>query len=78
MPGIILAFITMYAGYLQVTGVYLKAGKENYLLATLAIVIMSLMVIVFFGAIRRWMELLAIKTTIKDEYGETVVALAEE
>ena len=36
------------------------------------------MVFVFIGAIRRWIELLAIKATIKDEYGETVVALAEE
>jgi carbon starvation protein len=78
IPGLCMAFITMYAGYLQVTGNYLKAGKENYLLATLAIVIMVLMVIVFIGAFRRWMELLSIKSTVKDEYGETVVALAEE
>ncbi|MDO9083215.1 MAG: carbon starvation protein A [Humidesulfovibrio sp.] len=78
VPGMIMAGITMYAGYLQVTGTYLKAGKENYLLATMAIVIMCLMVIVFVGAFRRWNELLSIKTTQKDEYGETVVALAEE
>ncbi len=78
VPGMIMASITMYAGYLQVTGTYLKVGKENYLLATMAIVIMCLMVIVFVGAFRRWNELLSIKTTQKDEYGETVVALAEE
>jgi len=78
IPGVIMAFITMYAGYLQLTGSYLKPGKENYLLATLAIIIMILMVIVFVGAFMRWRELLAIKTTQKDEYGETVVALAEE
>ncbi len=78
VPGLAMACITMYAGYLQVTGVYLKPGKENYLLATLAIVIMSLMVVVFIGAFRRWNELLSIKTTQPDAYGETVVALAEE
>ena len=78
VPGIAMACITMYAGYLQVTGVYLKPGKENYLLATMAIVIMSLMVVVFAGAFMRWRELLAIKTTQPDAYGETVVALAEE
>jgi carbon starvation protein len=78
VPGISMAAITMYAGYLQVTGVYLKPGKENYLLATLAIIIMVLMVIVFVGAFKRWSELLNIQTTTSDEYGETVVALAEE
>jgi carbon starvation protein len=46
VPGICMAFVTMYAGYLQVTGVYLKPGKENYLLAVMAVIIMSLMVIV--------------------------------
>ena len=77
-PGIAMAVITMYAGYLQVTNVYLKPGKESYLLATLAMVIMALMVIVFVGAFQRWRELLSIKTTQQDAYGETVVALAEE
>ncbi|MDO9631929.1 MAG: carbon starvation CstA 5TM domain-containing protein, partial [Humidesulfovibrio sp.] len=78
VPGLIMAFITMYAGYLQLTNGYLKPGKENYLLATLAVIIMILMIIVFAGAFMRWRELLAIQTTQKDEYGETVVALAEE
>ncbi len=76
VPGIILAFITMYAGYLNITGNYLP--NQKYLLAGLGGLVMVLMVIVFVGAIKRWMELLAIKTTTKDEYGETVVALAEE
>ncbi len=76
VPGIILAFITMYAGYLNITGNYLP--NQKYLLAGLGALVMVLMVIVFVGAIKRWMELLAIKTTTKDEYGETVVALAEE
>jgi len=76
VPGILMAIITMYAGYLNVFDNYLP--KEKYLLATLGIVIMILMVIVFAGAFMRWRELLAIKGTQKDAYGETVVALAEE
>lgn len=79
VPGIIMAAcITMYAGYLQATGVDLKPGKENDLLATMACIIMSLMVVVFIGAFRRWSELLSIQTTQPDEYRETVVALADE
>jgi carbon starvation protein len=76
VPGVAMAFITMYAGYLNIFNNYLPA--EKYLLATLGGLVMVLMVFVFVGAIRRWMELLSIKTTQKDEYGETVVALAEE
>jgi len=76
IPGVAMAFITMYAGYLNIFNNYLPGGK--YLLAFLGGLVMVLMVFVFIGAIRRWMELLAIKTTLKDEYGETVVALAEE
>ena len=76
VPGVAMAFITMYAGYLNIFNNYLPAGK--YLLAGLGGLVMVLMVFVFIGAIRRWVELLGIKTTVKDEYGETVVALAEE
>ena len=76
VPGIILGFITMYAGYLNIFNNYLPKGL--YLLTTMGIIIMCLMVVVFIGAFMRWNELLAIKTTQPDEYGETVVALAEE
>ncbi len=76
VPGIILGIITMYAGYLNIFDNYLPKGK--YLLTFLGALVMLLMVIVFVGAFMRWRELLAIKTTQKDEYGETVIALAEE
>ena len=76
VPGIIMAVITMWAGYLNITANYLP--KENYLLAGLGALVMVLMVIVFVGAIRRWTELLKIHTPIKDPYGEEVLALAEE
>ncbi len=76
VPGICMAVITMWAGYLQITGNYIPTGK--YLLATLGVVIMCLMVVVFVGAFKRWRELLAIQSTTKDKYGETVLVEAEE
>ncbi len=76
VPGIFMAFITLWAGYLQITGIYLPA--KQYLLATLGIIIVSLMIVVFIGAFTRWRELLSIKGTVTDEYGESVVAMAEE
>lgn len=76
VPGIFMAIVTMYAGYLNVFNNYIP--KAQYLLATLGIIIMVLMLIVFASAFRRWNELLKIHKPIKDEYGEAVLALAEE
>ncbi len=76
VPGIFLAGMTMWAGYLQITGNYIP--NKKYLLAGLGIVIMTLMVIVFIGAFKRWIELLKIKTTTLDGYGDTVLVAAEE
>lgn len=76
IPGLFMAYITMWAGYLQIFDNYLPAGK--YLLATLGIIIMCLMVIVFIGAFKRWYELLNIKTRLVDAHGETVRALVQE
>ncbi|MDR2860361.1 MAG: carbon starvation protein A [Elusimicrobiota bacterium] len=76
IPGVIMAFITLWAGYLQVTTTYLPKGQ--YLLATLAIIVMVLMVIVFIGTFKKWIELSKIKTTVKDEFGEQVKELIAE
>lgn len=76
IPGLFMAFITFWAGYLQVTTVYLP--KNQMLLAVLACIVMVLMIIIFIGAFRKWAELMSIKTTIKDEYGDDVRQLAEE
>jgi carbon starvation protein len=76
IPGVLMAFITFWAGYLQVTGSYLPKGQ--YLLAVLAIIAMVLMFFVFIGAIRKWMQLISIKTTVVDEYGEKVKTIVEE
>jgi carbon starvation protein len=75
-PGIFMAFVTMYAGYLNIVDNFLPKGL--YLLTILSITIMILMLIVFVGAIRKWLELLQVKTTVPDEYGEPVLELVPE
>jgi carbon starvation protein len=76
VPGILMAFITMYAGYLNVVDNYLP--KHLYLLMTMSIIIEVLMVIVFVGAIKKWFELLKVKTTVVDAYGEKVLEIVPE
>jgi carbon starvation protein len=76
VPGVLMAFITMYAGYLNVVDNYLP--KHLYLLMVMSIIIEVLMVIVFVGAIKKWFELLKVKTTVVDEYGEKVLEIVPE
>ncbi|HSW65076.1 MAG TPA: carbon starvation CstA 5TM domain-containing protein [Dissulfurispiraceae bacterium] len=73
LPGLILASITMYAGYLQITMVYLAPGKENYLLATMACMVIVMIVIVLVACFKRWIELLSIKERVIDIWGESVI-----
>src|SRR5690606_14280236 len=47
VPGIVMAIITFWAGYLQVVNSYIPEGQ--YLLAVLAIVAMVMMAFVFAG-----------------------------
>ncbi|MCJ7934967.1 MAG: carbon starvation protein A [Chryseobacterium sp.] len=75
VPGVFMAGITFWAGYIQVTSIYIP--KEQYLLAALAVTAMVLMLIVFIGAFRKWYELLKITTTKTDFYGEQVKELVE-
>ena len=75
VPGVFMAFITMWAGYENVMNFF---PKKLYLLGTLAIIIMVLMVIVFVGAFRRWAELLKVKTTVWDEAGDQVLEVVPE
>ncbi|WP_312075612.1 carbon starvation protein A [Chryseobacterium sp.] len=75
IPGVFMAGITFWAGYIQVTTIYIP--KEQYLLASLACIAMILMLIVFIGAFRKWYQLLQIKTSETDYYGETVKELVE-
>jgi carbon starvation protein len=56
VPGVFMAFVTMWAGYLNIATNYLPQGL--YLLAGLSMVIMALMLVVFFATFKRWIELL--------------------
>lgn len=76
IPGLFMAIITFWAGYLQVTTIYLPA--KQYLLAVLAIIAMILMLLVFVGAFSKWYKLIRMNTTVIDEYGEEVKCLVEK
>lgn len=71
VPGLFMAFVTLYAGWLNITQNYLPKG--NYVLAVLSIVIMALMVIVFAATFKRWVELLSIRKDVTDKWGERVL-----
>jgi carbon starvation protein len=75
VPGLFLGFVTMYAGYLNITKVYLP--KNLYLLATLATAVMVMMVIVVVGTFKRWIELLQIKERVQDIWGDNVIIAIE-
>ncbi len=75
IPGVFMAFITFWAGYLQIADLYIP--NQQYLLATLAGIAMLLMAIVFVGTFIRWFALFK-KTELKvDIYGEEVKELVE-
>jgi carbon starvation protein len=76
VPGIIMAFTTMYAGYLNITGNYLP--RKNYLLAVLSAIVMVLITIIFISAVKRWYDLLQIRLPVKDRYGDLVLEVVEE
>ncbi len=63
VPGILMAFITIYAGYLNIVGNYIP--KKLYLLVVLSIVVMSLVLIVLVATVRRWIVLLNSKQPVR-------------
>lgn len=75
-PGLFMMPVCMWAGYLNVTQNFLPKGL--YLLASLSVILMILMTIVFVEAFRRWYALLRIGKTVFDSYGDQVLALAME
>src|SRR5690606_12739410 len=56
IPGVFMAIITFWAGYLQVMDIYLPNNQR--LLAALAVLAMALMFVVFIAAFRKWFQLL--------------------
>ncbi len=75
-PGLFMMPICMWAGYLNITSNFLPKGL--YLLASMSVILMLLMTVVFVEAFRRWYALLQIDKTISDSYGDQVLALAME
>lgn len=75
IPGVFMALITFWAGYIQVTSIYLP--HQQYILASLAIAAMFLMLLVFIGAFRKWYDLLKKEGNLTDFYGESVKELVE-
>ncbi len=75
-PGLFMMPICMWAGYLNITRNFLPKGL--YLLASLSVILMLLMTIVFVEAFRRWYALNKIDTMIADNYGDHVLALVTE
>jgi len=76
IPGLLMMPICMWAGYLNITDNFLPKGL--YLLATLSVVLMILMTIVFIEAFWRWFALMQTDTTVTDGYGDHVLALATD
>ena len=76
VPGILMAFVTMYAGYLNVAVNYLPQGK--FLLAGISLAIMAMIVVILAATFTRWYELLQIKTRIINTWGEKVLILNKD
>ncbi len=70
IPGLFMAIITFWAGYIQVVDIYLP--NRQYLLASLAILAMVLMAFVFVGAFRKWHQLIGRQVQGVDSHGEPV------
>jgi carbon starvation protein len=75
IPGVFMALITFWAGYEQISKMYLP--NKQYLLAFLAVVAMVLMLTVFVNAFKKWYSLLSVKADKVDYYGETVRELVK-
>jgi carbon starvation protein len=86
VPGLFMAFVTIYAGYLNIVGNYLP--KKLYLLVVMSIAVMSLVLIVLAATVRRWVVLLEAKQPVRlpddvpvllppQAIGETGVAVKE-
>jgi carbon starvation protein len=76
IPGLLVWPTVMWAGYLNVVNNYLP--KQLYLLTTMSVTLMVLISIVFVAAFRQWATLLKIEKTVKDAFGDEVLATVNE
>ena len=72
LPGIAMAVITLWAGYVNITESYLP--QKLYLLAFLCGFIMVLIVIIIASACIRIKRLLQVRETVTDSWGDQVLA----
>ncbi|MDD3846716.1 MAG: carbon starvation protein A, partial [Syntrophorhabdaceae bacterium] len=76
IPGIVMAIITLWAGYINITANYLPNGL--YLLAFLCAVIMLLILIIMVSAGIRTRRLLNIKDMVTDTWGDRVLVRVDD
>ena len=76
VPALLVLPLVIWAGYLNVVNNYLPKGL--YLLSGMSVVLVILMTIVAIAAFRRWAALLQINKTVKDSYGDEVLALVSD
>jgi carbon starvation protein len=77
IPGIAMAVITLWAGYVNITVNYLP--NKLYLLAFLCAFVMVLILVIIAAAGARILDLLRIKDTVTDNWGDPVlVKVADE
>lgn len=76
VPGLLIFPTVMWAGYMNITGNFLPKGLM--LLATMSVVLMVLISIVFIAAFRRWSELLKIEEKVTDKFGDKVLELVSD
>lgn len=76
IPGIVMAIITLWAGYINITANYLPNGL--YLLAFLCAVIMLLILIIMVSAGIRIRRLLNIKDMVTDTWGDRVLVRVDD
>lgn len=76
VPGILMAAITLWAGYINITVSYLP--QKLYLLAFLCGLIMLLIVIIIVSAGVKIKRLLRIKDTVTDNWGDRVLIKVED
>ncbi|MEI7428889.1 MAG: carbon starvation protein A [Betaproteobacteria bacterium] len=76
LPVLFVLPMVMWAGYLNITGNFLP--KNLYLLASMSVILMVLMTIVFLAAFHRWYTLLKIEEKVTDKFGDKVLELVTD
>jgi carbon starvation protein len=76
VPAVFMAVICFWAGYIQILQGYIPSGQ--WVLAGLGILIVALMLAVFAVTVVRWVELLSVKDSVTDSFGDRVLALVAD